>query len=113
MSQLELTVMLLKTAVVLFGLLLVVPIMLFVERRGSALIQNRLGPNRIGPFGLLQAACDVLKFIFKEDRIPGHVNKFYYGIAPWLAVIPAFMTFAVIPFASSITYQGNQIIFQV
>lgn len=113
MSSLEVTLMFVKVAIVLTGLLLTVPIMLFVERRGSALIQNRLGPNRMGPFGLFQAACDVLKFIFKEDRAPEHVNKFYYTIAPWIAVIPAFMTFAVIPFAGSLTIQGTETQFQV
>ena len=109
----EMIFMLAKIAIVLMGLLAVVPIMLFVERRGSALIQNRLGPNRMGPFGLFQAACDVIKFVFKEDQPPGHVNKFYYTIAPWIAVIPSFMTFAVIPFAGTITYDGTQYQFQI
>jgi NADH-quinone oxidoreductase subunit H len=113
MMSLETILMLVKIAIVLMGLLLVVPIMLFVERRGSALLQNRLGPNRMGPFGAFQAACDVLKFLFKEDTAPDHVNKFYYTIAPWLAVIPAFMTFAVIPFAGSLTLSGSEVHFQV
>ena len=113
MTSLELSLMFVKVAIVLMGLLLTVPIMLYVERRGSALMQNRLGPNRIGPLGLFQAACDVIKFLFKEDRAPGHVNKFYYTIAPWIAVIPAFMTFAVIPFAGSLTVQGTDVHFQV
>ena len=113
MTNLEIILMFVKIAIVLMGLLLVVPIMLFVERRGSALMQNRLGPNRMGPFGLFQAACDVLKFLFKEDRAPDHVNKFYYTMAPWLAVIPAFMTFAVIPFAGSLALNGSEVHFQV
>ncbi len=113
MSSLELMLMFVKIGIVLAGLLATVPIMLFVERRGSALMQNRLGPNRMGPFGLFQAACDVIKFIFKEDRAPGHVNKFYYTIAPWIAVIPAFMTFAVIPFAGSLTLDGTVTHFQI
>jgi NADH-quinone oxidoreductase subunit H len=113
MSGLEQMLMFIKIGIVLAGLLATVPIMLFVERRGSALMQNRLGPNRMGPFGLFQAACDVLKFIFKEDRAPGHVNKFYYTIAPWIAVIPAFMTFAVIPFAGSLTFDGTTTQFQI
>ncbi|NDF14220.1 NADH-quinone oxidoreductase subunit NuoH [bacterium] len=113
MSQLELTLMFVKIAIVLAGLLATVPIMLFVERRGSALMQNRLGPNRMGPFGLFQAACDVLKFIFKEDRAPAHVDRFYYTIAPWIAVIPAFMTFAVIPFAGSLVIDGTETFFQI
>jgi len=93
--------MFLKIGIVLVGLLAVTPIMLFVERRGSALLQNRLGPNRIGPQGLLQAPLDVLKFIFKEDQAPAHVNKFYYSLAPLVVLIPALMTFAVIPFAGN------------
>lgn len=113
MNSIETTLMFVKIAIVLMGLLLTVPIMLFVERRGSALMQNRLGPNRMGPFGLFQAACDVIKFLFKEDRAPGHVKKGYYSLAPWIAVIPAFMTFAVIPFAGSLTIQGTEIFFQV
>jgi len=101
MMNQEILFMFLKIGIVLVGLLSVTPIMLFVERRGSALLQNRLGPNRIGPFGLLQAALDVLKFIFKEDRAPAHVNKFYYSLAPVVTMIPALMTFAVIPFAGN------------
>ena len=105
--------MFLKIIVVLAGLLATVPIMLFAERRGSALMQNRLGPNRIGPLGFFQTIADAIKFLFKEDQPPGHVNKFYYSLAPWICVIPAFMTFAVIPFASSLTLDGNEIHFQV
>ncbi|MCM0604839.1 MAG: NADH-quinone oxidoreductase subunit NuoH [Xanthomonadaceae bacterium] len=104
---------LIKFGLVLVGLLQVVPIMLWVERRGSALMQNRLGPNRIGPLGLFHAICDTVKFIFKEDPIPSHVDRFYYLLAPIVCVIPAFMTFAVIPFASSITIDGQVINFQV
>ncbi len=113
MTQTELMIMLVKCAVVLMGLLSVVPIMLIVERRGSALMQNRLGPNRIGPFGFLQFTADMLKFVFKEDLTPAHVNKFYYILAPWVTLVPAFMTFAVIPFASSLVIEGNSVHFQL
>jgi NADH-quinone oxidoreductase subunit H len=105
--------MFIKVGIVLMGLLLTVPIMLFVERRGSALLQNRLGPNRMGPFGIFQTIADVLKFIFKEDVAPGHVNKFYWHIAPWIAVIPSFMTFAAIPFAGSVIIDGTDVHFQI
>ena len=87
-------------------LLHMAPIMAWVERRGSAVMQNRSGPNRVGPLGLLISLCDALKFLWKEDKAPGHVDKFYYTLAPLVSVIPAFMTFAVIPFASSITIPG-------
>jgi len=96
--------MFIKIGIVLVGLLSVTPIMLFVERRGSAMLQNRLGPNRIGPQGLLQAPLDVLKFIFKEDVAPSHVNKFYFSLAPLVVLIPALMSFAVIPFAGNVFF---------
>jgi len=108
----EWAILLSKVIVVLLGLLTVVPIMLFVERRGSALMQNRLGPNRIGPFGFLQTVADIGKFLFKEDRSWGHVDRFYFTIAPWIVVIPALMTFAAIPFASTIDWRGFHIQFQ-
>jgi NADH-quinone oxidoreductase subunit H len=86
------------------------PIMAWVERRGSALIQNRLGPNRIGPLGLLQSAADGIKFIFKEDPVPGHVNKFYYVLAPMISVIPALITLAVIPMAAPAMLSSGEIL---
>lgn len=91
----------------------VVPIMVWVERRGGALMQKRLGPNRIGPLGLLQSLVDVVKLLLKEDRAPGHVNKFFYYAAPAAAVVPAFMTFAVIPFGGSFEAFGRTIHLQI
>jgi NADH-quinone oxidoreductase subunit H len=74
----------------------------YAERRISALIQDRLGPNRVGPAGLFQPIADAAKFLLKEDFTPGHVNKFYYWLAPCLAMIPAITTLAVVPFGSSL-----------
>ncbi len=102
-----------KVALVAIVLLQVVPVMIWVERRGSALMQNRLGPNRVGPLGLLQSAVDAIKMIFKEDFVPAHVMPFYFLLAPVAAVIPAFMSFAVIPFASQIELNGQIIQFQI
>jgi NADH-quinone oxidoreductase subunit H len=103
----------LKIALIVVMLLQVVPIMVWVERRGSALLQNRLGPNRIGPLGLLQSLVDAVKMMFKEDRITSHVNPFYYRLAPLVSLIPAFMTFAAIPFASHITLGDRTVEFQI
>ncbi len=74
----------------------------YAERRISALIQDRLGPNRVGPAGLLQPIADAFKFLLKEDFTPAHVNKFYYWLAPCLAMIPAITTLAVVPFGSTL-----------
>jgi NADH-quinone oxidoreductase subunit H len=102
-----------KIALVLGILLQVAPIMAWVERRGSALMQNRLGPNRVGPLGLFQSIADAIKFMFKEDPIPGHVNKIYYVLGPVISMMVSFMTFAVIPFASTLNVDGHTIGFQV
>src|SRR5689334_11723028 len=99
MDTFELGVMGAKAAFLVIVLLQIVPIMVWVERRGSALMQNRLGPNRVGPLGLIQSLADVVKFLWKEDPVPGHVEPFYYVLAPLVSLVPAFMTFAVIPFA--------------
>jgi len=84
--------------VVVVGLMLnAVSVMVWVERRGSALIQDRLGPNRVGPFGLLQSMADALKFILKEDVVPEQAHKWLYTIAPMFGLLPALTTIAVVP----------------
>ncbi len=77
----------------------------WLERRASAFIQGRLGPNRVGPFGLLQLLADGIKFIFKEDLTPDNVNKVLYNLAPLMAFAPGFIAFTVIPFGT--TAWGN------
>src|SRR3954466_5104025 len=106
MELLDYLIMIGKVLYILVLLLQVAPIMAWVERRGSALMQNRLGPNRLGPLGLFQSIADAVKFIFKEDPVPAHVEPFFYVIAPLVSLVPAFMTFGVIPFASSILIEG-------
>ncbi len=109
----ELVWMVAKIGLIVVVLLQVVPIMVWVERRGSALLQNRLGPNRVGPLGLLQSLVDAVKMMFKEDRVTGHVNPFYYRMAPLVSLLPAFVTFAAIPFASSIQIGERTVQFQI
>jgi NADH-quinone oxidoreductase subunit H len=87
--------------------------MVYAERRVSAFMQGRLGPNRVGPQGLLQPIADGIKFLMKEDIIPDGVNKPIYLLAPVIMLIPALMTFAVIPFGSTITLFDREIILQV
>ena len=78
-------------------LLTTVPIMVWVERRGSAMIQDRLGPNRVGPFGLYQPVIDVVKLLTKEVITPAGVKPLLYILAPFIAVVIALATFIAIP----------------
>ncbi|MGZ3705761.1 MAG: complex I subunit 1/NuoH family protein, partial [Bdellovibrionota bacterium] len=105
-EHVELVGMILKLALVLVVLLHVAPLMAWAERRICSWMQNRTGPNRVGPFGLLQSIADAVKFIFKEDLVPSHVRKYYYLAAPALCVVPAFMTFAVVPFGPLVEVNG-------
>lgn len=75
------------------------------ERRISAFIQDRVGPNRVGPFGLLQPLADGVKAFLKEDFTPAHVRKVYFWLAPAITMIPAFLTVAIIPFGSTLGRQ--------
>ena len=86
-------------------LMFMVAYIVLVERRVCAFIQDRIGPNRAGPFGLLQPAADAVKAFFKEEITPAHVRKVFYVLAPALALIPAILNLAVIPFGSRIGEQ--------
>jgi NADH-quinone oxidoreductase subunit H len=93
----------LKTVVV-FGFLMVMTLfMIWAERRVVARMQQRLGPNRVGPFGLLQGLADGIKLALKEDLIPTAADKIVFIIAPIISAIPAFMAFAVIPFGPTVS----------
>ena len=89
-----------KVLAVFTAVMVVVAYMTLAERRVSAFIQDRLGPNRVGPFGLLQPIADGVKNIIKEETMPGTAAKFYFVLGPALAIMPAVVTFAVIPFAA-------------
>src|SRR5215831_18144856 len=77
----------------------------YVERRVAAFIQDRLGPNRVGPFGLLQPLADAGKAFLKEDFTPAYVRKAYYWLAPAIVMIPSLLTIAIIPFGSKLGEQ--------
>jgi NADH-quinone oxidoreductase subunit H len=98
-----------KMAVTLALLINVVPVMLWVERRGSALMQDRPGPNRLGPLGLFQGLADAMKFMFKEDVTPAAVDRVMFLSAPVLALLPALTTFSVIPFGPDLLFHGRTI----
>ena len=89
---------LIKIVIILFTMLTVVSYMIYAERKIAGHMQARVGPNRVGPLGLLQPAADVAKLFFKEEFTPDGANKVIFHIAPMLAVIPALVTFSVVPF---------------
>src|SRR5215468_7632433 len=88
-------------------------LLILVERRVAAFVQDRLGPNRVGPFGLLQPLADGLKFILKEDITPPHVYKPLYIAAPMLSVTLALLSISVVPFGESFTWRGHPIPLQI
>jgi NADH-quinone oxidoreductase subunit H len=102
-----------KSVVLLIALLTAVAYTVWLERKVVGHMQNRWGPTRVGPFGLLQPAADGIKFLFKEDLTPPHVDKPLYIAAPMIAVIFALTSISVIPFGNAITIGGYSIPFQI
>ena len=89
-----------KVLAVFTALMVAIMYATWAERRLSAFIQDRLGPNRVGPFGLLQPIADGLKNIIKEETSPATASRFFFVLGPMLSIMPALVTFAVIPFAA-------------
>lgn len=102
-----------KSAIILFVLVTAVAYLTFLERKVMSWIQLRIGPNRVGPWGLLQPLADGVKMIFKEDIIPTEANKWLYLAAPAISLIPSLMTFIVIPYGGQVTLFGRTIQLQV
>jgi NADH-quinone oxidoreductase subunit H len=98
-----------KIVVVLLIVLTVVANLVYAERRISAFIQNRIGPNRVGPLGLLQSPADVVKLFIKEDIVPTNANRFIHTLAPLISISVALVTIAVVPFGDTITLWGTEI----
>ncbi len=92
-----LIIVLVKVLVVFVVGLVATMLMVWFERKVIAGMQNRVGPNKAGPFGLLQTLADGTKLFFKEDLLPERSNKFVFKLAPYLSLVPAFLAFAVIP----------------
>jgi NADH-quinone oxidoreductase subunit H len=98
----------------LFALLVVIVLLtIWAERRVVARMQSRVGPNRVGPFGLLQSLMDGFKLAFKEEIIPRKVELGVYVLAPILSAVPAFMAFAVIPFGPEVSIFGQPTMLQL
>ena len=101
-------IIVIKTVLIFLILVLLTLFNIWLERRVVARMQHRIGPNVHGPFGLLQSLADGVKLMFKEDLIPKAADKFVFVLAPVIATVPAFVTFAVIPFGPEVTFFGEQ-----
>ena len=97
----------LKVVVAFAGLLVSVIAMIWFERKLHADFSNRLGPRVAGPFGTLQTIADGMKLLFKADLLPDQADKFVYKLAPYLSMVPAFLTFVTIPIAGNFTDGGT------
>ena len=91
-------IVLLKVVVVFALLLIATQMMIWFERKVVGDLQNRIGPNTAGPFGILQTLADGIKFFFKEDLVPDRADRKVFILAPMLAVVPAFLLFSIVPF---------------
>jgi len=99
-----------KVIVIFAALMTMIAYATWFERRVVAFMQSRLGPNRVGYFGLLQPIADAVKLLFKESFLPaGTSNKFLFSIAPIISFVPAVLSIAVIPVGNSITIAGQQV----
>jgi len=105
----EVALVAVKSAVLLFILLTACAYMTLLERRLLGKFQVRHGPNRVGPFGLLQPLADGLKLVFKESFMPAHVDVIVYWLAPAISMIAALFVYAVIPFGPEVTLFGQRV----
>lgn len=101
--------LLIRIVLVLTAMLLTAAYLVYFERKISAWAQNRIGPNRVGWYGLLQSFADVFKLLFKEDIVPDAANKKIHALAPMIALFVAFTTYAVVPIGPGVTIAGYQI----
>ncbi|MBI5301271.1 MAG: NADH-quinone oxidoreductase subunit NuoH [Chloroflexi bacterium] len=94
--------LLVATAALLFMVLMVL-IMIWLERKNAARLQDRVGPNRVGPFGLLQPIADTIKMLIKEDIVPANADRLVHTLAPMVAMAPAVLALAVVPYGKGMT----------
>ena len=113
MDWLDWLLLILRVVVVFFALLISVLLYVWMERKVIADFQTRKGPMRAGPRGILITLADGIKLFFKEGITPTNADRPVYAIAPVLAILPAFLAFAVIPFGTPVTLWGRTVPLQL
>ena len=97
-----------------FGVIMgAVTLMIWFERKAISDMQSRIGPQRWGPFGILQTLADGIKLFFKEDLVPAQADRFIFKLAPYLSLIPALITFAIVPLGGTLTIAGHKVMLQI
>jgi NADH-quinone oxidoreductase subunit H len=107
--SLDITLFSVKLALIFLVILTLAAYLVFAERRILAWVQDRKGPNRVGPFGLLQPLADLIKLLTKEDVVPSAADRWLFYLAPAMAAIPAILIFSVIPFGAPLTIAGRKL----
>jgi NADH-quinone oxidoreductase subunit H len=105
----DVVILLVKVVAVFAFLVVSVLVTIWLERRIVAFMQTRVGPNRVGPFGLLQTLADGIKLFFKEDVRPSNADRILYALAPVILMVPAFLAVSVVPFGASFGTQRAQL----
>ena len=100
-------IVIIKVLVVFGALMVAVMLMIWFERKVISDMQSRIGPNRAGPFGIMQTLADGIKLFFKEDLIPDRSDRIVFKLAPYLTIIPAFLSFAIVPIGGEVTIAGH------
>ena len=106
-------IVLIKVLVGFGALMGAVVLMIWFERKAISDMQSRIGPQRWGPFGMFQTLADGLKLILKEDLIPEQADRFVFKLAPYLVVVPALITFSIVPVGGTLNIAGHQVMLQI
>ncbi|HEV3365101.1 MAG TPA: NADH-quinone oxidoreductase subunit NuoH, partial [Acidimicrobiia bacterium] len=104
----QVAIVVVKVVVVFAMLLNAVMFMIWFERKVISDLQQRIGPNKAGPWGILQTLADGIKLFFKEDLLPERADRRIFRLAPYLSIVPAFLAFAIVPFGGTISIAGHE-----